>query len=76
MRTITINGREVTVRPLTWGELKRLRADDSAPPDAVLEMVLPAAEFAALDDAPVPEVKGLIDAVWNLTNGSPEQAGN
>ena len=73
-KTITVNGQAFSLRPLTYAEVKKLRADkETLPYEAPATWVVPE---NALDALPFPDVKQLADEVYDLTFGKPETEGN
>ncbi|MCE5306373.1 MAG: hypothetical protein LLG20_01910 [Acidobacteriales bacterium] len=73
-KRIEMHGQVVEVRPLTWGELKKLQAEkpsDEGP--AVMKVVCPELN---LDEITVPLLHAAVREVWALTTGTEEQRGN
>jgi hypothetical protein len=74
-RTVRVStGREFDVREMTFGEVRRIRAEgDSLPYTWPAEQQLPP---EALDDLPNSDVHALAEAVYELTYGTRKQLGN
>jgi len=67
---------DVRIKPLTWRQLKDLRTSDDAPADAVINLVVDPKIAEQLQDAYAPDVKLVIETIWDLTTGTEESAGN
>ena len=87
MRKVKLAGKEFIINPLTYGAIKRLRANGHDPltasgpvlldGDGTLSALLEAAGFAeGLDDLPFPDVMQLGLAVLHETVGREEEVKN